>query len=144
MKLFNKKEKTLETLTKNLQSEEIRPIMKKWLDEKYDFQVTEDMLTNFVNAYLNNSTIKVCVWNQNKNTYCYMKFIQETRRNNTDSHYLYYIIGKKPTGSKWEMVTYPSKEDLLHFNVTSHQINVARQMLREQTYNTYEAFLPVK
>lgn len=143
MKLFNRKEKTLETLTANLSAEEIKPVMRKWLSDKYDFQVTNEMLDKFVHAYMNNATVQVSVWNITKNTHCYIKFVKEERRNNTDSHYLYYIIGKKPTGSKWEAVTAPSKEDLLHFTVPSHQINVARQMLREQTYDTYSAYLPL-
>lgn len=142
MKILKKKEKTLEKLTENLSPEEIKPIMKKWLNDKYDFQVNNEMLEHFVNSLINNTTVKVCIWDGTKNTYLYMKLVKENRRVNTDSHYLYYIIGKKPTGSKWETVTYPSKEDLLHFSVPSHQINVARQMMREQIEGTYLAFLP--
>lgn len=143
MKLFSKKTKPLALQAEAYNEETLHPIMRTWLKERYSIIVSDEQLDNFVKAYYNNNIIKICIWDSKKKTFFWMKLVQEERRNQTDSHYLYFQTSKKGTDD-WEFVIFPSKEDVTHFNPISHKINVARQMLREQFEGTYEAYLPEK
>lgn len=144
MKYFSKKPKPIaEKLDENVTEDKLNKTLRTWLKENYDFHVTDSLLKDFVTAYKIGSTVKVCLWDTEKQTYLYMKIVKEYRRKQTDSHFLYFIIGKKPTGTKWEPVVKPEKEDIYHFNPISHQINVARQMMREQVNETYSAYTAI-
>lgn len=143
MKLFSKKSKPLAIQAEGYTVETLHPVMREWLKERYSIIVSEQQLDNFVKAYYDGTIVKVCLWNSKRKTFFWMKFEAEERRNQTDSHYLYFQTSKKGT-DEWEFVIFPSKEDVTHFNPISHKINVARQMLREQFEGTYDAYLPGK
>lgn len=143
-KILGQPNKPLKTLLENSSEENKISTMRSWLENKYDFVVTDELAADFLKSYYEGTTTKVCLWDSGKETYYYIKIAEEKRRNDTDSHYLYFIIGKRPTGTKWETIPYPTKEDVYHFNPISHQVNVARQMMREQYNGTYSAYLPVK
>lgn len=143
MKLFSKKSKPLAIQAEGYTVETLHPIMREWLKTRYSIIVSEEQLNNFVKSYYDGSSINICVWNSKRKTSFWMKLVAEERRNQTDSHYLYFQTSKKGTDD-WEFVIFPSKEDVTHFNPVSHKINVARQMLREQFEGTYDAYLPAK
>lgn len=130
-KLSRKQSNLAAALGENPNDKKLFKTLNVWFNERYGFTLSGARLQELVEKFNTEEPLKVGAWDDDRDVYICLR--KEARRN-SDSHFLYYLIGNVETG-EWKSAPYLEQEDLSNFGVTSHQVNVIRYMLREEYFD---------
>lgn len=132
-----KKEKNPATLRTTLDraannEAKIRKILAGWLFERYDLLLSENKLDQFVQNIQDETPVYVGEWSPEEGTSAYLTLKEAGLRSEPESHFLYFAIVENVPTTLWELSPLPKNESLNNFTMKSHQMNVIRQLVREE------------
>jgi len=121
---------TLRATLEGSSEKRLRRTLASWLYSRYGLLLSEDKLTELVANFKENVPVTVGKWDDARQAYLTLK--EEVHRSDHESHYLYFGILEHTPTTEWAMAPLIEDEDINNFDLESHQMNVIRQMLREE------------
>ncbi len=144
----SKRNKNVATLRSTLdrardKAGKVENILASWLFERYDLLLSKRVLEAFVQNVKDGTPVYVGLWCEEdhefeyEETHVYVSLIEAALRSDPESHFLYFAITPSTPTTEWVLSPFPENESLNNFPLESHQMNVIRQLLREERYTEF-------